>query len=487
MKIFNITKPIAILATGLLILTSCENFLDVEPNSQVKGDELLSNESGFKEALAGVYISMISESTYAKELRFGMMGVMASEWDYYPSASYQDAVAFKYDQAIPKGMIDRIWRNMYNSIANVNNIIAQIDAQKNTFTNDNYNIIKGEAYGLRALLHFDLLRCFGVSYAVDSTKAAIPYCTALITGTFPQLKVNEVMAKVHEDLAIAEACLENDPIKTGEIIDESMDNGYLINRQTHFNYYAVKALQARAYLWAGNYEMANQCARVVTGSQAFSWTTQENLQNGVDNSFASEHIFALNHEKLSNLADSYFNPEYLTSAFHSEEATIDALYGDLRSDDYRYTYNFEAGTGAYTSRRYTKKYGTPQDNPNSTDDNVTNMYYANKMPIMRLSEMYLIIAECEYQKQSFFTIDAINEVRKARGAKILTTDPADFYSVLIEEYQKEFLSEGIMFFLYKRLNQEYLPNNPESLHVTKGYTFPIPDSEKEAAIREENR
>ena len=136
MKIFNITKPIAILATGLLILTSCENFLDVEPNSQVKGDELLSNESGFKEALAGVYISMISESTYAKELRFGMMGVMASEWDYYPSASYQDAVAFKYDQAIPKGMIDRIWRNMYNSIANVNNIIAQIDAQKNTFTND---------------------------------------------------------------------------------------------------------------------------------------------------------------------------------------------------------------------------------------------------------------------------------------------------------------------------------------------------------------
>lgn len=485
MKIHNITKPIAILATGLLMLTSCENFLDVEPNSQIKGDELLSNESGFKEALAGVYISMISESTYTKELRFGLLGVLASEWDYYPTTSYQDAVAFKYDQAVPKGMIDNIWRNMYNSIANVNNIIAQIDAQKTTFTNDNYNIIKGEAYGLRALLHFDLLRCFGLSYSVDSTKAAIPYCTELRTGTFPQLKVYEVMAKVHEDLRIAEACLENDPIKTGAIIDESMDNGYLINRKTHFNYYAVKALQARAYLWSGNYEMANQCARVVTESNAFVWATQANLQNNIDNSFSTEHIFALNHEKLSNLADAYFNPEYLTAAFHSSQNTIDLLYGDLASDDYRYIYNFASGTGAYTDRRFTKKYTTPEEDPNSSSNR--GSLYSNRMSIIRLSEMYYIIAECEYQKGSFFTLNAINEVRKARGVRIETKDPADFYSFLIEEYKKEFLSEGIMFFLYKRLNLEYLPNNPESLLTTKGYTFPIPDSEKEPAIREENR
>jgi hypothetical protein len=486
MKMLNIRKHKAILATGLLMLTSCENFLDVEPDSQVKGEVMFSDETGFKEALAGVYTSMVDNRNYAKELRFGLVGVLGSEWDYYPTSSYQDAALYQYDQATPKGMISSMWSSMYNSIANVNNIITQIDSKKGKFTGENYSVIKGESYGLRALLHFDLLRCFGVSYAVDSTKAAIPYCTALIKGSFPQLKVHQVIDKVLADLDTAEICLQNDPIKTGEEITETDDNGYLMNRQMHFNYYAVKALQARVHMWRGDYAKAKACAQEVVEATAFTWSTQENIMNGVDNSYASEHIFALNHEKLSNLSDAYFNPDQLTNAFHSENATIDALY-ENDTDDYRYAYTFANGKDAYTSRRFIKKYGSPYNNPSSTDDDVTNMYFSNKMPIIRLSEMYLILSECEYQEESFYVLDGLNAVRAARGVKILTRDPDDYYTTLINEYKKEFMGEGQMFFLYKRLNIEYLPNSSESMILTKGYTFPIPDSEKEAAIREENR
>ncbi len=486
MKILNITKPIAILATGLLMLTSCENFLDVEPNSQVKGEVLFTDESGFKEALAGVYTSMVDNRNYAKELRFGLIGVLGAEWDYYPTSSYQDAALYQYDQTIPKGTIEGIWSSMYNSIANANNIIGQIDSKKGIFTGGNYDIIKGEAYGLRALLHFDLLRCFGVSYAVDSTKASIPYCTSLVLGSFPQLKVYEVANKVLADLDTAEMCLLNDPIKTGEVIDELNDNGYLMNRKMHFNYYAVKALKARVYMWKGDYANAKVCAQEVVESGAFTWSTQANIMNGVDNSYAPEQIFGLNHEKLSNLADAYFNPDQLVNAFHSENTTIDALY-ENDTDDYRYAYTFANGTDAYTSRRFIKKYNSPYNDPSSTDDDVTNMSFSNRMSIIRLSEMYLILSECEYQEQSFYVLDGLNAIRSARGIKILTRDPEDFYGTLINEYKKEFMGEGIMFFLYKRLNQEYLPNSSESMILTKGYTFPIPDSEKQAAIREENR
>lgn len=487
MKIYNITKPLTILATGLLLLTSCENFLDVEPNSQVKGDELFQTEAGFKEALAGVYTSMINNNNYAKEMRFGLIGVIGAEWDYYPTTSYQDASLYQYDQTVPKGMINSLWSSMYNSIANVNNIIANIQTRQDVFTGGNYSIIKGEAYGLRALLHFDLLRCFGVSYAVDSTKASIPYYTEIVKGSFPQLKVHQVMDKVLADLDTAELCLLNDPIKTGEIIDELNDNGYLINRQVHFNYYAVKALKARAYMWKGDYTNAKLCAKEVVNSSAFSWSTQENIMKGLDNSYAPEQIFGLNHEKLSNVADNYFNPDQLSASFNLEVGTIETLY-ENDTDDYRFAYTFTSGKDAYTNRRFIKKYNSPALSQNSTsDESSAASFGANKMSIIRLSEMHLILSECEYMANSFYVLDGINSIRSARGLKILTRDPEDYYSTLINEYKKEFLGEGVMFFLYKRLNIDMLPNSSESIVAAKGYTFPIPDSEKESAIREENR
>ena len=51
-------------------MTSCNDWLDVQPASQVEDTELFETETGFKEALSGVYSSMLSESTYGKEMTF---------------------------------------------------------------------------------------------------------------------------------------------------------------------------------------------------------------------------------------------------------------------------------------------------------------------------------------------------------------------------------------------------------------------------------
>ena len=47
-----------------------------------------------------------------------------------------------------------------------------------------------------------------------------------------------------------------DPIVTEREITEMDDNGYLSNRRLHLNYYAVKGLQARVYMWMGRYSQA---------------------------------------------------------------------------------------------------------------------------------------------------------------------------------------------------------------------------------------
>ena len=460
-------------------LSSCNDWLDVQPHSQIEDTELFSSESGYKEALAGVYSSMVSTATYAKEMTFGFIGVLGQEWDYYSSAQYDAVASYDYEAAYPTNYINAIWKNNYTSIANVNNLLAHIDEDVALFSEDNYEVIKGEALALRAMLHFDLLRCFGVSFAVNPDMPAIPYSTALDYHVFPQLTVSEAAIRVLDDLLKAEALLEQgDPIVTGRIITELDDNGYLINRRLHLNYYAVKALQARVYMWMGKYDEALAAADEVIVSGAFTWSTLENMERGYDRCLADEHVFALNNLTLkADIADNYFT-EGSTNSFAVNRDRL-LTYYDNATQDYRYTFLFKAGTGTTFDNRYITKYDEP-----ATSDS----YYRYKMPLIRMPEMYLIKSEAEYR--TTLTDDALaslNELRRRRNLPALQELPNDYYTELIGEYRREFLGEGQLFFLYKRLNHPVIAYSDIDPVATRSYTFPLPLSEIQSAEREENR
>ncbi|RZM25682.1 MAG: RagB/SusD family nutrient uptake outer membrane protein, partial [Pedobacter sp.] len=195
------TKRIYIILTVATLsfsLLSCNKWLDVEPKSQVRDHDLFSTESGFKEALAGVYASLTYEPLYGREMTFGLMGVIGYEWDFHAQA-YDTDRTFEYqNNQISLGRIDAIWNGIYTAISNNNKLLEEIDARKSVFGTDNYEVIKGEALALRAFMHFDLLRVFGASYLENPDKVAIPYYKKSSKEIAPQLKVKEVI-----DLALA--------------------------------------------------------------------------------------------------------------------------------------------------------------------------------------------------------------------------------------------------------------------------------------------
>lgn len=477
----NVVRLTTRLAVALVaaLTTSCNDWLDVQPRSQVEDTEMFATESGFKEALAGVYSSMVSSSTYAKEMTYGFMAVLAHEWDYYYSSQYDDVAAFNYDAAFPTNYIRGIWANSYSGIANVNNLLAHIDDNLRLFSTDNHDVIKGEALALRAFLHFDLLRCFGVSYAVNPQQPAIPYSTALSYRVFPQLTVAEVAEKVVADLLEAEALLKGaDPIVTGREVTQSTDNGYLYNRQLHLNYYAVKALQARVYMWMGAYDRALDAANTVIQSNAFEWATVANLQSGADRCLASEHLFALNNLTLqADVADRYFDDGSQYSFAVTRDRLLD--YFDNATQDYRYTFLYKSGTSTHANNRYLTKYDAPAG---------TNTYYMYKMPLIRLPEMYLVKSEVEYRAGQTETARAtLNQLRVARNLPPLPELPADFYLELVREYRRELMGEGQLFFLYKRLNRSTILFADVDAVAEKVYTFPLPITETEAAQRDANK
>lgn len=466
-----------LITSGALLFSSCNKWLDVQPNSQIKASELFKTESGFKEALAGTYTLLTDEALYGKELTYGMMGVLSHEWSTYPTTAtgYADDGNYIYTTGtVTQNRIDGIWSKMYEGISNANNILENIDA-KNVFTGDNYKIIKGEALALRAFMHFDLLRCFGASYTVNASQPAIPYVTRYTARQTAQLKVGEVAAAILADLLAAKELLKADPVLTGRVVTEGDDNGYLINRQLHLNYYAVEGLLARLYLYMGNFEQAKLSAQAVINSGKFTFSTQKNVIDSVDRCGAPEHLFGLQITNLPQRSVNYLSQEGTGIFSLSEDMLL--TYYENNTDDYRYLYLFKIGTGVSADRRYLLKYAAP---------NSAETYYQNKLPVLKLSEMYYIMAECDYRNQQSVLGD-LNPVRRGRGLAELTTEPADFRSIMSKEYRKEFIGEGQLFYYYKWLNRSAIPESDKDLIALKAYIFPLPVSELQAADRAGNR
>ena len=184
------------IAVLLLCLVACQNWLDVEPKTEMKSDVMFESESGFKDAIIGIYMLMGDRALYGRELTTGFMDVLGQQFSLDKTySSYARIKDYEYDKA--SSIIANIWNQMYNIIANVNNIIENTEAKREVLHPTNYQIIRGEAIGLRAFLHFELLKMFGWGDLEKKPenwyKISIPYVFAYEKMTTRQSTVRELL------------------------------------------------------------------------------------------------------------------------------------------------------------------------------------------------------------------------------------------------------------------------------------------------------
>jgi hypothetical protein len=101
------------------------------------------------------------------------------------------------------------------------------------------------------------------------------------------------------------------------------------------------------------------------------------------------------------------------------------------------------------------------------------------VPVLRLSELYYIYSEALYRKG--LTADALtilNQVRVARGKINTFTDQSEagFYNELLNEYRREFLTEGQTLFAFKRLGRD-MQIGTKLIPMDTRFTFKIPEGE----------
>lgn len=464
----------------LLVAASCKKWVEVSPKTQIEDRAFFETEQGFKEALNGIYLLMGRPAQYGRELTFGLADVIGSIYVLdvqNGSVQYRDAFAGLYS-GTPQSLIGSVWSNQYYTLANVNKLLQELEtADKKIFKGHNYNIIKGEALGLRAFLHLDILRLFGTAYAAGGADIpAIPYLTQYATTITGKAKSAEIMEKISADITQALEELKTDPILTGETITTDMDNGYLMNRKLRFNYYAVKALEARSMLWAGNFEKALAAAETLisVATAKFPWitpatiTATEDARNRV---FTTEHIFGL---FVNNVAANYVNL-LDTSRFQTTLVVNSTRLNEQYENnvaDYRRAYLVRELTNIALPKTFFGKLYQPSGMPAD---------YAKKVPLIRIPEMYYIAAECLKESNPGKAINYLNTVRASRNITAplsvsLTTGQID--DEIRKEYWKEFPCEGQMFFYYKRKNSTLIPG-VSGAYPANRYVLPLPPAEIE--------
>lgn len=425
----------------LLTLSSCQKWVDgADQPLGVDESEIFSTEKGFREVLNGIYLQMGASQLYGKDLTMGVLSFAGRNYDSVSmiktGSLYYKAATLDLGSPEVKAYSAKVWDQHYKAISNVNQLLQNVESRKGMFTGNNYNTFKGESLALRAFLHFDLLRLFS---EVTGTAKGIPY--------LKQIELSSVTAgTVQEGIDLCIADLN----AAAELLDQDVQPNSQINK------WGVKGLLARIYLYQGDKIKAAQLAQEVIDSKYAVLTARSNA----DLLFTSESLFKLYiyNNNYYSYYKALFGAPILTGLSVSSQ---NALYG-ASSPDYRRNF-VDATTGTAL--------GTPLL-PKKFTASLSNIF-----PMIRLTEMYYILAECGTDMTQSITF--LNAVRDARNLAPLTAtdipNAAALTQAITNEYRKEFVGEGQVFFYFKRRNEAFakLPFYPKTPAVPGEAYLPI--------------
>ncbi|WP_207534196.1 RagB/SusD family nutrient uptake outer membrane protein [Desertivirga arenae] len=490
----NIKVFLPIILAGLFF-SSCNKWLDVQPESEISAPILFSTESGFQEALNGVYNRGTQPDLYGKELTVGTPEVLAQNYtlvsadafDYRQTGLYN----YKHQKFIERK--DSIWIGLYNAITNCNLILSNIDEKQSIFAGQNYNLIKGESLALRAYLHFDLLRLFAPSFIRNPNATGIPYVNTYSKDVTPMSSVRESLDKIIADLEAAKTLMAADPIRSAAYIinyptvtdttkntEENSPVLFLQNRRHRMNYFAVCGTLARVYLYKNDKTNALNNALAVIQANRFPWTNPSDFnafdESKKDRILYKELIFSWYIPQMKKeFQDNWFRTG--SSGMYIESDPAKTLYetGGVGGNDLRYKQwlspRSEQGRNPMEIVKYRR-------NPLSSEESA-NLHYL-VAPAIRLSEMYYIAAECTYSTDPGRAVAYVNQVRTIRGIgePLQVSSEEQFITELLKECRKEWYAEGQIFYMYKRLNRGIVGQTgvvtPPSDNV---FVLPLPNDE----------
>jgi hypothetical protein len=414
-------------AGALVALSSCSsNWLELKPESNIVRQDFWQTKEQVNSAVIGCYCSLLDPALaerllLAGELRADML---------YPNLGIKSDYYRIWSGDITETNTFCDWASYYKTINNCNTVIAYAkEAQKvdATFSVSQLHALEAEAYALRGLLYYYLVR----------TYREVPLMLEAVTSDNVSLFIkksseSEIIDQISADLDTA--ALYALPTYG----DNASDKGRITK-------YAVYALQADFALWQNKYQdCINACDQIIS-SQKFGLVTGSHWLDSlfiVGNS-TSESIFELQFSSSKPNPYFYFHPK-IGSLYFNASGSIADLYSttDVRGKFGTYNYSGESLTA----------WKILAESAYDTTSMVSAASQSTKHLIMyRYADVLLMKAEALIQTDN--GAEALSLIRQVQNransgdsAAINTSDKEEMTLMLLNERRKEFAFEGKRWF-----------------------------------------
>lgn len=472
---------IGALTLTLLTVSSCNKFLDVRPVGELPSDQLLKDAQGFESALFGAYASLNNKALYGEKLSHEMIEILAQYFHVSGNEFVTSLVKYDYSHSLVESAVNEVWGKMYKNISNVNNVIISLEK----FSPESlryYNIYKGEALGLRAFMHFDLLRLFLDGAQGDTQDVGIPYSTDFSLTPSAIVNADKVYELIEKDLLEAEELLLEDE----QYISYPKVNPaepFLRDRETHFNLYAVQATLARMYFHKGDYQNAHSYAKKVIDAGKHELLDKADVASGKFKGvlFPGEVIFGVYSTEYFKTVHDRFLLETSYFSYNLRDDIKSIYEKEEQGHDYRWEGFIRTPSTTARKLRFVKLIDQYQVEDREYQRPEGLIVGIN---MIRLPEMYYIAAESVLQDDPAQARAYFDEVLNSRGLTPLAERQGEASRLTVEriteERYKEFIGEGQTFFNYKRLNLDIKRTDGTTVPASKDiFVWPVPLDEKE--------
>ncbi|MNK09439.1 SusD family protein [compost metagenome] len=431
----NLNKNILLIGsfvTMLSIVSCTKSFLDQKPYTSISREDALKTAADIKTALNGTYANL--RNGELRGAAVPLLGDLLADNIYLSTVNIglfngENAYSITTDGAYS----NRVWFFAYANILQANNII---DAELNQGTD--VLQYKGEAYAIRALVYFDLVRLFGKPYTVAPNSLGVPIVLHYDPAALPKRNtVAEVYTQILSDL------------------DKAINLMSQYTGSARFSKYAATALKAKVSLYKGDYQNAYDQAKDVLNNSGFTPVSRT--------AFAGYWASATPHdgdnkvETLFELASDVFNNN------GSDELSMHFVQADNSEGEMLTTQSLYDAYTATDVRKSLVLKGVRNRVGGENPAYIVNKYPVlvgdfNEKKVIRFSEVQLIAAEAAYR------INKEPEAIILLNALMAQRDPSLSYhssglallADIVQERRKELAFEGDRFFDLNRLNQDIM-------------------------------
>ncbi len=478
------TLKYILLSTGLL-LSGCgdKGLLDVTPRQSIDSETAVNTPEGLQAALTGVYDRLQSTLLYGRDF----IAIPDALADNGRATNKSGRLNAEYQNQAGAQFLN--WQTSYYAI-NQTNLILEGSTALTTLPDATRNSVEGQAYFLRALMYFDLMR----AYAYDPTALALrPDLQQVNRGGVPLVLkgvINADQLQLPTRAPIADVYKQIYADLTAAI--ERLDKVTLTT--AYANKGAARALFSRVALYNGDnanvVKYATEALATATGSGRFQ--TRDNYVGAWRTATHPESMFEIQYQINENIGvNTSLQTTYTTLVELGNRARTGG-FGDLVPtksllDDLELEKD-SVTKAVLDVRRQLYELGTT--GRGTAEIEVTKFFgrsgqvNLDNIPVFRISEMYLNRAEANYRLGNAATaLTDLNAIRTRAGLRAATGLSGDaLLNEILRQRRLEFAFEGQRWFDLKRLGRDVVKAAPVQTLAYSDFRIlaPIPTREIQA-------